>query len=130
MSSLFNLPTSDTVPDPSSATDRIQLEQIVPRSSSLDGAVTIDFTSSPHRWWSPSDSYVAIGCNVHSALSVAATAETAAYLAWQAPVYSPTSGAVFAKAAGAAFFSTVSLAVNGVLWVPSRTLRRLVECTR
>ena len=115
MSSLFNLPTSDTVPDPSGATDRIQLEQVAPRSSSLDGAVTIEFTSSPHRWWSPSDSYLVIGCNVHSTLSVAATAEDAAYLAWQAPVHSATTGAVFAKAAGAAFFSTVSLAVNGVL---------------
>ena len=115
MSSLFNLPTSDSIPDPSNAVDRIQLEQVAPRSSSLDGAVTIEFTSSPHRWWSPSDSYLVIGCNVHSTLSVAATGEDAAYLAWQAPVYSATSGAVFAKAAGAAFFSTVSLAVNGVL---------------
>ena len=115
MSSLFNLPTSDTVPDPSGAVDRIQLDQVAPRSSSLDGAVTIEFTSSPHRWWSPSDSYLVIGCNVHSALSVAATGEDAAYLAWQAPVHSTTTGAVFAKAAGAAFFSTVSLAVNGVL---------------
>ena len=115
MSSLFNLPTSDTVPDPSGAVDRIQLDQVAPRSSSLDGAVTIEFTSSPHRWWSPSDSYLVIGCNVHSALSVAATGEDAAYLAWQAPVHSATTGAVFAKAAGAAFFSTVSLAVNGVL---------------
>ena len=114
MSSLFNLPTSDSIPDPSSATDRIQLDQVAPRSSSLDGAVTIEFTSSPHRWWSPSDSYLVIGCNVHSTLSVAATGEDAAYLAWQAPVHA-TTGAVFAKAAGAAFFSTVSLAVNGVL---------------
>ena len=117
MSSLFNLPTSDTVPDPSSATDRLVLEQVAPRSSSLDGAVTIDFTSSPHRWYSPSDSYVVIGCNVHSALYTAADAAAgiAESYAWQAPVFSNATGAVFSKAAGAAFFSTVSLAVNGVL---------------
>ena len=92
MSSLFNLPTSDSIPDPSSATDRITLEEVAPRSSSLDGAVTIEFTSSPHRWWSPSDSYLVIGCNVHSTLSVAATGEDAAYLAWQAPVHEPAAG--------------------------------------
>ena len=117
MSSLFNLPTSDTVPDPSSATDRIVLEQVAPRSSSLDGAVTIDFTSSPHRWYSPSDSYVVIGCNVHQTLYTAADAATgtAESYAWQPPIYSTDTGAVFSKAAGAAFFSTVSLAVNGVL---------------
>ena len=72
MSSLFNLPTSDSIPDPSSATDRITLEEVAPRSSSLDGAVTIEFTSSPSRWYSPSDSYLVIGCDVFSTLHTAA----------------------------------------------------------
>ena len=66
MSSLFNLPTSENIADPSSATDRIVHEEVTPRSSSLDGAVTIEFTSSPQRWYSPSDSYVLIGFNVHA----------------------------------------------------------------
>ena len=77
MSSLFNLPTSDSIPDPSSATDRITLEEVAPRSSSLDGAVTIEFTSSPSRWYSPSDSYLAIGCNVFSTLRLAEISERA-----------------------------------------------------
>ena len=44
-----------------------------------------------------------------------ATAGTAESFAWQAPPFSDEDGAVFAKGAGAAFFSTVSLQVNGVL---------------
>ena len=116
MSSLFNLPTSDSIPDPSSATDRIVLEEVAPRSSSLDGAVTIEFTSSPSRWYSPSDSYLVIGCDVFSTLHTAAAGEVAESFAWQAPPFTDgTTGAVFAKGAGAAFFSTVSLQVNGVL---------------
>ena len=119
MSSLFNLPTSDSIPDPSSATDRITLEEVAPRSSSLDGAVTIEFTSSPSRWYSPSDSYLVIGCDVFSTLHTAAagsgTSAVAESFAWQAPPFSDTAGVVFAKGAGAAFFSTVSLQVNGVL---------------
>ena len=117
MSSLFNLPTSDSVPDPSSATDRITLEEVAPRSSSLDGAVTIEFTSSPSRWYSPSDSYLVIGCDVFSTLHTPADAGTgvAESFAWQAPPFHATTGVVFAKGAGAAFFSTVSMQVNGVL---------------
>ena len=117
MSSLFNLPTSDSVPDPSSATDRITLEEVAPRSSSLDGAVTIEFTSSPSRWYSPSDSYLVIGCDVFSTLHTPANAGTGAVesFAWQAPPFHATTGVVFAKGAGAAFFSTVSMQVNGVL---------------
>ena len=115
MSSLFNLPTSDSIPDPSSATDRITLEEVAPRSSSLDGAVTIEFTSSPSRWYSPSDSYLVIGCDVFSALHTAADGGTPESFAWQAPPFSEDAGVVFAKGAGAAFFSTVSLQVNGVL---------------
>ena len=121
MSSLFNLPTSDSIPDPSSATDRITLEEVAPRSSSLDGAVTIEFTSSPSRWYSPSDSYLVIGCDVFSTLHTAASGvgvdAVAESFAWQAPPFSDTAtaGVVFAKGAGAAFFSTVSLQVNGVL---------------
>ena len=114
MSSLFNLPTSGTVPDPSSATDRIVLEQVAPRSSSLDGAVTIEFTSSPHHWFSPSDSYVVIGCNVHKCQAVTEDDASVTY-SWIPPAFSTTQGAVFAKGAGAAFFSTVPLAVNGVI---------------
>ena len=76
MSSLFNLPTSDSIPDPSSATDRITLEEVAPRSSSLDGAVTIEFTSSPSRWYSPSDSYLVIGCDVFSTLHTPANVGT------------------------------------------------------
>ena len=117
MSSLFNLPTSDSIPDPSSATDRITLEEVAPRSSSLDGAVTIEFTSSPSRWFSPSDSYLVIGCNVHAAQYTAADAAagTAAFYSWDALAYNESSGVAFARNAGAAFFSTVSLQVNGVL---------------
>ena len=115
MSSLFNLPTSDSIPDPSSATDRITLEEVAPRSSSLDGAVTIEFTSSPSRWYSPSDSYLVIGCDVFSALHTAADGGTPESFAWQAPPFSEDAGVVFAKGAGAAFFSTVSMQVNGVL---------------
>ena len=114
MSSLFNLPTSDTVPDPSSATDRIVLERVAPRSSSLDGAVTIELTSSPHRWYSPSDSYVVIGCNVRGTHSTT-NDDASVALSRGPPAFSETQGAVFAKGAGAAFFSTVSLAVNGVI---------------
>ena len=114
MSSLFNLPTSDSVPDPSSATDRITLEEVAPRSSSLDGAVTIEFTSSPSRWYSPSDSYLLIGCDVFSTLTTPAAGGTPESHAWRAPPKENT-GVVFAKGAGAAFFSTVSLQVNGVL---------------
>ena len=116
MSSLFNLPTSDSIPDPSSATDRITLEEVAPRSSSLDGAVTIEFTSSPSRWYSPSDSYLVIGCDVFSTLHTAAAGEVAESFAWRAPPFTTgAAGVVFAKGAGAAFFSTVSLQVNGVL---------------
>ena len=118
MSSLFNLPTSDSIPDPSSATDRITLEEVAPRSSSLDGAVTIEFTSSPSRWYSPSDSYLVIGCDVFSTLHTAASGwrdAVAESFAWRAPPFSETAGVVFAKGAGAAFFSTVSMQVNGVL---------------
>ena len=116
MSSLFNLPTSDSIPDPSSATDRITLEEVAPRSSSLDGAVTIEFTSSPSRWYSPSDSYLVIGCDVFSTLHTAAAGAVAESFAWQAPPFTTgAAGVVFAKGAGAAFFSTVSLQVNGVL---------------
>ena len=116
MSSLFNLPTSDSIPDPSSATDRIVLEEVAPRSSSLDGAVTIEFTSSPSRWYSPSDSYLLIGCDVFSTLHTAADGGTPESFAWQAPPFTDgKAGVVFAKGAGAAFFSTVSLQVNGVL---------------
>ena len=113
MSSLFNLLTSDSIPDPSSATDCITLEEVAPRSSSLDGAVTIEFTSSPSRWYSPSDSYLVIGCNVFSTLTTSVAGID--QFAWQAPPFSDEDGAVFAKDAGAAFFSTVSLQVNGVL---------------
>ena len=116
MSSLFNLPTSDSIPDPSSATDRITLEEVAPRSSSLDGAVTIEFTSSPSRWYSPSDSYLLIGCDVFSTLHTPADGATPASNTWQAPpLAEPATGVVFAKGAGAAFFSTVSLQVNGVI---------------
>ena len=120
MSSLFNLPTSDSIPDPSSATDRITLEEVAPRSSSLDGAVTIEFTSSPSRWYSPSDSYLVIGCDVFSTLHTPASGvgvdAVAESFAWQAPPFTTgAAGVVFAKGAGAAFFSTVSLQVNGVL---------------
>jgi hypothetical protein len=114
MSSLFNLPTSDSIPDPSSATDRITLEEVAPRSSSLDGAVTIEFTSSPSRWFSPSDSYLLIGCDMFSTLTTPAVGGTPESYAWQATPKENT-GVVFAKGAGAAFFSTVSLQVNGVI---------------
>ena len=115
MPSLFNLPTSDSIPDPSSAADRIALEEVAPRSSSLDGAVAIEFTSPPSRWYSPSDSYLVIGCDVFSALHTAAAGEVAESFAWRAPPFSEDAGVVFAKGAGAAFFSTVSVRVNGVL---------------
>ena len=120
MSSLFNLPTSDSIPDPSSATDRITLEEVAPRSSSLDGAVTIEFTSSPSRWYSPSDSYLVIGCDVFSTLHTPADATAIPAVvesfAWRAPPFTDgAAGVVFAKGAGAAFFSTVSMQVNGVL---------------
>ena len=81
--------------------------------------MTIEFTSSPSRWYSPSDSYLLIGCDVFSTLHTAATGGedgegAAASNAWQAPPLGAT-GVVFAKGAGAAFFSTVSLQVNGVI---------------
>ena len=110
MSSLFNLPTSDSIPDPSSATDRIIHEEVAPRSSSLEGAVTIEFTSSPQRWFSPPDSYLLIGFNVHKS--------NAGATAWEAIDYdgaNPYVGATIAQAAGAGFFSAVTLSVNGVL---------------
>ena len=118
MSSLFNLPTSDSIPDPSSATDRITLEEVAPRSSSLDGAVTIEFTSSPSRWYSPSDSYLVIGCDVFSTLHTAAVGAVAESFAWQAPPFTTgAAGVVFAKGAGAAFFSTVSLQVLSLIHI-------------
>ena len=120
MSSLFNLPTSDSIPDPSSATDRITLEEVAPRSSSLDGAVTIEFTSSPSRWYSPSDSYLVIGCDVFSTLHTAAAGGEPESFAWQAPPYSATTGVVFAKGAGAAFFIEISGA--GILSVNQTSL--------
>ena len=109
MSSLFNLPTSENIADPSSATDRIVHEEVTPRSSSLDGAVTIEFTSSPQRWYSPSDSYVLIGFNVH------ASDGAGAFTAVDYDSAVPYVGATIAQNAGANFFSAVTLSVNGVL---------------
>ena len=109
MSSLFNLPTSENIADPSSATDRIVHEEVTPRSSSLDGAVTIEFTSSPQRWYSPSDSYVLIGFNVH------ASDGAGAFTAVDYDGAVPYVGATIAQNAGANFFSAVTLSVNGVL---------------
>ena len=109
MSSLFNLPTSENIPDPSSATDRIVHEEVTPRSSSLDGAVTIEFASSPQRWYSPSGSYVLIGFNVH------ASDGTGAFAAVDYDSADPYVGATITQNAGANFFSAVALQVNGVL---------------
>ena len=120
MSSLFNLPTSDSVPDPSAATDRITLEEVTPRSSSLTGAITIEFTSSPSRWFSPSDSYCMITASLNTAATVTAEAvdgsgnvTTAFVGTWRAPVSDDY--VMFARNAGAAFFSSITLSVNGVL---------------
>ena len=109
MSSLFNLPPSENIPDPSSATDRIVHEEVTPRSSSLDGAVTIEFASSPQRWYSPSGSYVLIGINVH------ASDGTGAFAAVDYDSADPYVGATITQNAGANFFSAVALQVNGVL---------------
>ena len=110
MSSLFQLPTSDTIPDPSAATDRITLEEVSPRSSSLDGAITLEFTSSPQRWWSPADSYMLIGFNLHKSNNAAD--------AWEAIDYdgaTPYVGASLALNAGSCVFSQMTLSINGVL---------------
>ena len=115
MSSLFNLPTSDSIPDPSSATDRIVHEEVTPRSSSLDGAVTIEFTSSPQRWYSPSDSYVLIGFNVHASSGAGTEADPFAFAAVDHDGADPYVGATIAQNAAANFFSAVTLQVNGVL---------------
>ena len=120
MSSLFNLPTSDSVPDPSAATDRITLEEVTPRSSSLTGAITIEFTSSPSRWFSPSDSYCMITASLNTAetttaqtLNADGSVATAFAGTWRAPVTDDY--VMFARNAGAAFFSSITLSVNGVL---------------
>ena len=120
MSSLFDLPTSDSIPDPSAATDRITLEEVTPRSSSLTGAVTIEFTSSPSRWFSPSDSYCMITASLNTAATTTAQAlnedgsvATAFVGTWRAPVANDY--VMFSRNAGAAFFSSITLSVNGVL---------------
>ena len=120
MSSLFNLPTSDSVPGPSAATDRITLEEVTPRSSSLTGAITIEFTSSPSRWFSPSDSYCMITASLNTAATTTAealnsdgTVATAFAWTWRAPVTDDY--VMFTRNAGAAFFSSITLSVNGVL---------------
>ena len=120
MSSLFNLPTSGSVPDPSAATDRITLEEVTPRSRSLSGAVTIEFTSSPSRWFSPSGSYLLLSTSLNSANTTTeqtrnadGTVATAYVGTWRAPVSDDY--VMFARNAGAAFFSSTTLSVNGVL---------------
>ena len=108
MSSMFMLPTSDQLPDPSGATERVQLEQVKPRSSSLEGAVTLEFTSSPQRWFSPADSYMLISFNLEKS--------NAGANAWESITHRlGYGGATLAMNAGAAVFSQITLTVNGTL---------------
>jgi hypothetical protein len=83
---------------------------VAPRSSSLTGSVALEFTSSPHRWFSPSDSYLIIGFDAH-----VSNADVDDWVAIDYDGATPYVGATLAQTAGSCFFSSVTLAVNGVL---------------